>query len=172
MFKDWNILSYPKSSFSKSHKKIDWLINLVSAIRSTKVDLDVSPGSFIDISVDELNSEKKSIINDNSEVFRRLARISNIYNSKKDKKGVKIIVGRESITLYFDKNLNLFEQKEKILKRVNDIDKKVILISKKVENKSFLKNAPKEVVEKEKKSLIEYKIEVKKLNSILNSIKN
>jgi len=36
----------------------------------------------------------------------------------------------------------------------------------------FLKNAPKQIVEKEKKALIDCKIELKKLNSILNSIKN
>jgi len=35
-----------------------------------------------------------------------------------------------------------------------------------------LKNAPKQIVEKEKKVLIDCKIELKKLNSILNSIKN
>ena len=45
-------------------------------------------------------------------------------------------------------------------------------IDEKLKNKSFLKNAPKQIVAKEKKALIDYKIELKKLNSILNSIKN
>ena len=52
MFKDWNLLNIPNSSFNKSYQKIDWLIQLVTSIRSTKVDLDVSPGSFIDISTE------------------------------------------------------------------------------------------------------------------------
>ena len=42
----------------------------------------------------------------------------------------------------------------------------------KLKNKSFLKNAPKQVVDNEKKALTDYKIELKKLNHILNSIKN
>ena len=42
----------------------------------------------------------------------------------------------------------------------------------KLKNKSFLKNAPKSIVAKEKIALKDYKIELKKLNSILNSIKN
>jgi len=45
-------------------------------------------------------------------------------------------------------------------------------ISGKLKNKYFLRNAPKQIVEKEKKALVDYKIELKKLNSILNSIKN
>ena len=40
------------------------------------------------------------------------------------------------------------------------------------QNKLFLQKAPKHIVEKEKIALIDYKIELKKLNSILNSIKN
>ena len=100
MFKNWDIK--PKHSFSKSYNKIDWLINLVSIIRSTKVELNVPPGSFIDISTSELNSKKTTIINDNLEVFKRLGRVTNVNNLKSDKNGVKIIVGGESITLYFD----------------------------------------------------------------------
>ena len=68
MYKDWNIVK--QSNFKASYYKIDWLINAVTSIRSTKVDLNVSPGSFIDISTTELNSEKISIINDNLELFK------------------------------------------------------------------------------------------------------
>ena len=170
MFKDWNLLKH--SNFNKSYNKIDWLINLVSTIRSTKVDLNIPPGSFIDISIKELNSEKTKIIDNNLSVFKRLGRISKVTNSKLDKNGVKIIVGGETITLYFDQNLDLKEQKQKILTKVNGLDQRIIGINSKLKNKSFLKNAPKQIIQKEKKALIEYKVELKKLNSILNSIKN
>tara|TARA_B100000686_G_scaffold149207_1_gene156491 strand:+ start:57 stop:2696 length:2640 start_codon:yes stop_codon:yes gene_type:complete len=170
ILKDWDIKK--QSSFSKSYNKIEWLINFVADIRSTKVDLNVSPGSFIDISTTELNSEKISIINDNLELFKRLGRISNISHSPLDKNGVKIIVGGETVTLYFDQSLDLNEQRQKLSNRIKDLDHKILGIDKKLKNKSFLKNAPKQIVEKEKKALIDYKNELKKLNSILNSIKN
>ena len=172
MFKDWNLSTKLTPSFNQSYKKIDWLIHLVTNIRSTKVDLDVSPGSFIDISINELNKNRRSIIEDNLNVFKRLGRVSNIYDSKIDKKGIKIIVGRESITLYFDQNLDLIRQKQKIFTKVKDLDQKVAVITKKLKNKSFLQNAPKQIIEKDKKALIDYKFALKKLNSILNSIKN
>ena len=170
MFKNWDLKSQP--SFNKSYNKIDWLIQLVTGIRSTKVNLDISPGSFIDISIEELNSSKRSIIKDNFSLFKRLGRISNVYDSKKDKNVIKIIVGGETITLYFDQNLDFNSQKQKISKKVIDLDYKIKEINSKLKNKSFLKNAPKQIIEKEKKALIDYKNELKKLNSILNSIKN
>ena len=102
----------------------------------------------------------------------RLGRISNICDSKKDKNGIKIIVGGDDITLYFDQSLDLHGQKQKISEKVIDLDQKITVIANKLKNKSFLNNAPKRIVEKEKKALIDYKIELKKLNSIINSIKN
>jgi valyl-tRNA synthetase len=170
MFKNWDVK--PQSSFNKSYNKIDWLINLVRNIRSVKVDLNISPGSFINISISELNSNKISIINDNLEVFKRLGRVSEIGHSESNQNGIIIIVGGETVTLYFDQNLDLNQQKQKISSKVKDLDQKINGTKAKLKNKSFLKKAPKQIVEKEKKVLIDYKIELKKLNSILNSIKN
>ena len=115
---------------------------------------------------------KKSIINDNLNVFKRLGRVSNVNHSELSKSGVKIIVDGETLILNFDQSLNLKEQKQKIFDKVKDLNQKVSKIDEKLKNKSFLKNAPKQIVAKEKKALIDYKTELKKLNSILNSIKN
>ena len=170
MFKDWNLKS--QSSFNKSYIKIDWLIDLVSNIRSTKVNLGISPGSYIEVSINELSANKKNIINDNLDIFKKLGRISDICHSKLNKNGIKIIVGGETVILYFDQNLDLKGQKQKISSKVNDLNQDINKANKKLKNKSFLKNAPKQIVANEKKALIDYKIELKKLNSILNSIKN
>jgi len=170
MYKNWDFK--PQQSFNKSYKKIDWLIDLVTSIRSTKVNLNISPGSFIDISTSELNLDKTSILNDNLSVFKRLARVTNIVNTKPNNEGIKIIVKGETVTLYFDQNLDLNEQKHKLSNKVKELDNKINSLKTKLKNKSFLKNAPKQIVSKDKKALINYEIELKKLNSILNSIKN
>jgi valyl-tRNA synthetase len=170
IFKNWDIKS--QSSFNKSYNKIDWLIDLVRNIRSIKVDLNISPGSFINISISELSSNKISVINDNLDVFKRLGRVSEVNHSESNQNGVKIIVGGETVTIFFDQNWDLNQQKQKISSKVKDLDQKINAIRAKLKNKSFLKNAPKQIIEKEKKVLIDCKIELKKLNSILNSIKN
>jgi len=170
MYKNWDIKT--EQNFEKSHNKIDWLINLVTTIRSTKVNLNISPGAFIDISLAELSPDKIKIVNNNLNLFKRLGRVSGVTSAKSDKKGVKIIVGGETIILYFDKDIDLNEQKQKISNKVKELSQKIIGLNDKLKNKSFLKNAPKHIVEKEKSALIDCKSELKKLNSILNSIKN
>jgi valyl-tRNA synthetase len=170
MFKDWDLLK--QSNFSKNYNEIEWLINLVSSIRSTKVELNVAPGTFIDISTSELSPKKDKIIKGNLNLFKRLGRITNVNNLTVNKNEIKIIVDGETITLLFDQNLDFNELKQKITSKVKNLSDKILIISGKLKNKSFLKNAPKQIVDNEKKTLISYDIELKKLNSILNSIKN
>jgi len=141
MFKDWNIKS--QSSFNKSYSKIDWLIDLVTNIRSTKVNLGVSPGSFTDVSTTELTSSKKSIINDNLNVFKRLGRVSNISHSELNKDGVKIIVDGETLILYFDQSLDLKEQKQKISNKVKDLNQKISKSKRKVKKQIFFEKRSK-----------------------------
>ena len=149
MLKNWDLKHYYK--FRKSHVEIDWLIKIVTSIRSTKVALNVPPGTFIDISVEELKSKKSKIIHDNSIVLKRLGRISNINYSKTNKKGVKNVIGGETITLYFSQSLNLQEQFQRISNKADILGKKINEISHKLSNKSFLKNAPKQIINNEKK---------------------
>ena len=170
MYKDWDLKR--QSSFNKSHSKIDWLIDLVTNIRSTKVNLNISPGSFIEISTENLSLDKKAIIKNNLNVFKSLGRVSVVSDIELTKQGVKIVAGGETVKLYFDQNIDLNEQKQKISAKAKDLDKKVAQINAKLKNKSFLKNAPKQIVVKEKKNLIDHKNELKKLNSIINSINN
>ena len=172
MQKSWDLQVKPSENFKLSHRKIDWITKLVTNIRSTKVVLDVSPGDFIDVSIHELDKKKKTIIANNISVFMRLGRVSNIHEKKLDKQGINIVVGTETVTLYFSDNINLSNQKLKLSSKFKELENKVSNLSNKLKNKSFLENAPKTIVLREKKSLIDYKVELKKLNSILNSINN
>ena len=172
MYKDWILPFKVNNSFKKSHQKVDWLIQLVTNIRSTKVDLDVSPGAFIDISIEDLSTDKSNVIKDNIVVFKRLGRVNNIHNSKLNKNGINMIIGIDTVTLYFDDNVNLNDQITKLESKIKELDNKISSLNKKLKNNSFLENAPKLIVQKEKSSLQKYDIELKKLNTVLNSIKN
>ena len=61
-------------------------------------------------------------------------------------------------------NLKLYYQKiEKLSNQINALDKKL-------KNKAYVKNAPKEIVQNDKKLLKELTIEDRKLRSIVSSI--
>ena len=61
-------------------------------------------------------------------------------------------------------------QKNKILKKIEAIEKQKKQLSFKLQNKAFLKNAPRDVVQNDKDLLRDLIIEDSKLRSIVSSI--
>ena len=57
MYSNWITGNYKKG---KEFKDVEKIINIISQIRSFKNELNVSPGSFIDISLSKINTNKKS----------------------------------------------------------------------------------------------------------------
>ena len=58
------------------------MIKLVSLIRSTKVILQVPPGSFVDICLDYLPKDKQTFLDRNFLIFKKAARIENYFKKK------------------------------------------------------------------------------------------
>ena len=78
----------------------------------------------------------------------------------------------QTLSQIFKQNFDIKAQKQKIANKVEKLTHEIKKITEKLKNKSFLRNAPKQIVSREKNALINNKNELKKLNSILNSIKN
>ena len=77
---------------------------------------------------------------------------------------------KEKISLKFNEDIDLNSQKERILQKINNLNAQINALNKKLENKSFLNNAPKEIVYNDKNLLKELTIEEEKLRSIVLSI--
>ena len=61
-------------------------------------------------------------------------------------------------------------QKERILQKINLINKQISELNIKLKNKAFVTNAPKEIVQNNKNLVKELTIEDEKLRSIVSSI--
>ena len=75
MLKNWLSGETNKDS---STEQVENIINIISEIRSFKNELNVSPGSFIDVSISNINKNQKDFINTNEIILKKLGRINNI----------------------------------------------------------------------------------------------
>ena len=66
---------------------------------------------------------------------------------------------------------NVKKEKSRIEKKVEDLEKYLTGVDKKLENKSFLKRAPKDVVDKEKAKRDKFTEQVKTLRENLQALK-
>ena len=83
---------------------------------------------------------------------------------------IEILVLKEKLALKFDEDVDIVSQKNKILKKLESIEVQRNKLNDKLQNKAYLKNAPKEIVQNDKELLKDLIIEDNKLRSIVSSI--
>ena len=159
------------SSFNQSSLEIETLIQIISSIRSTKVQLNIPPKEYCNIIFFNETKKIKKSINSNVDIIKQVGRVNNIVvKEDKHKNVIQIIVLNEKIGLEFDTNIDVQSQIKRLLEKQNEIENKINLLNKKLSNNEYLKKAPKDIVDTDKDLLIDLKIEQIKLKSILSSI--
>jgi len=167
---DWPV---PKTiqSYKKNSEEIDCIIEIITAIRSTKVQLNVPPKEYCSITFFNESKKTKKFINDNKEIIKQVGRVTNIsLKPNPGSKIIQIVVLKEKIGLKFETSIDLNSQKNRLENKVNELKKKIFLITQKLNNKNYVKKAPKVIVANDIVLLKDLNIELTKLKSIVSSI--
>ena len=163
---------YPRQKiFNKNHENVNNLIELISNIRSTKAELNIPPKLYCDIIFSEESKKIKLLINQNINLIKQVGRVNKFHNQVDFKKNmVEILVLKEKLSLKFNEEIDILSQKNKILQKIENIEKQKNKLNDKLNNKAYLKKAPKEIVQNDKDLLEDLIIEDNKLRSIVSSI--
>ncbi len=158
------------NKFNKNQININNTIELISNIRSTKSELKITPKLFCDISFSNKSKKLKKLVSSYFTLIKQVGRVNNIVKDNKDKNSIDLLVLKEKFSIIFSEEVELTSQKERILQKVENLKVKITGLNTKLKNKAYVKNAPKEIVQKDKKLLKELTIEDEKLRSIVSSI--
>ena len=151
---------------------INWLIKIVGLIRSTKVILQVSPGNFVDICVDNLSKNKKDFLDRNFLIFKKASRVENLFKKNEKNENILSLYSEgDAILIKFSTEISLKEQIAKVKQKIEVIKNNINISKGKLANKSFINKAPKDIVDKEKDILKNLVNDLNQLESII-SIKN
>ena len=164
--------NWPTGKINKDNntEQVENIINIISEIRSFKNELNVSPGSFIDMSINNINDDQKDFINNNEIILKKLGRINNILSDDLDKPAATMVVSGNLFKIYFDKDVDLKLIKENLTSKQNRIQDEMNKISQRLENKSFVDRAPKEIVEQEKTNYNDLKNDIDKISVTIKGI--
>ena len=169
MYTSW--IKDRKAQKDKETTNVNQLIDVISEIRSFKNELNVSPGSFIDISIKNVSKNKKNLFLKNEVVLKKLGRINSIFTEDSSNESANLVISGEIFKIYFDKSVDLNIIKDNLTKKYNKLSKELESISKKLDNKSFAERAPKHIVEQEKNTYNELKSNIDKINLTIKSLK-
>ncbi len=159
------------NKFNKNHTNINNIIELISNIRSAKAELKIKPKLFCDLIFPETSNKLKNLTVNNFSIVKQVGRVNNILKRKhNDNNSIDILVLKEKLSLRFSENVNLVSQKDRIFQKIEVISKQLNILHNKLKNKAYLKKAPKDIVQNDKRLIKELTIEDKKLRSIVSSI--
>ena len=167
MFSNW---ISGKAKKDKDFKEVEKVINIISQIRSFKNELNVSPGSFIDISLGKINKKNQVFFKDNEIVLKKLGRINNFFNKDVNKPSATLVIGGDLFKLYFEENVDLNLIKENLISKQRKNETEMDKISSRLKNKNFVDRAPKYIVDQEKTNYNNLKKDIKKISLTVESL--
>ncbi|WP_057896179.1 valine--tRNA ligase [Liquorilactobacillus oeni] len=160
---------------STAEKQMENLIELIKAVRNSRVEANAPMSSAIDIFIKTKNDETKKIFETNTDYIERFC------HSKKLEIGsdvaaphlaiTSVITGAE-VFLPLADLVDLDEEIIRLQKEAAKLNSEVARAEKKLSNERFVANAPTEVVEKERQKLVDYKAKSASTNERIKQIKN
>ena len=152
-------------------KDIDFIINFITDLRSIKANLNIAPGSFVNLGINELPKKFQKIINSNELIVKRLGRITNFNIDKSSTKTGKVVLSNNKLSISFGEDLNLEQLISTLDKKIKILENQIKISENKLKNENFIKKAPKIIIKQEKDLLESGKSEYKNLLEIINSLK-
>ena len=126
-------------------------IDIVSAIRSIRVEKNIPNKSRPTILLKNVNQEKKIIIEENNSLILNLAKLNQIkFLSKQHEENEKSIVTTvDEIILMIptDGLIDIEAEKNRLSKELENITNEIEIIDKRLNNPSFIEKAPPKVIE-------------------------
>lgn len=177
MVEKWPEGESGKGKVERVEDDFELLQNIIVGIRSLRADYKIDPVKKLDVIISA--GDKKDLLQENSEVIKRLERLEDLKIEIKAKKpegfvgfvegGVEVFV-KIFVGTGLDLSAQVEKQKQRLNQEITELEKYTSSLDKKLSNKKFVANAPEEVVTKEKEKLEEGKVKLKKLKGQLGNL--
>ncbi|MGQ2909337.1 MAG: valine--tRNA ligase [Aliihoeflea sp.] len=166
---------WPKPDFEDADAaaEINWLIDIVSGIRSVRSEMNVPPAAIAPLVIVGGNAATRERIGRHEPAIRRLARVGDIgFASEAPKGAAQIVVGEATACLPLGDLIDLQAEAARLSKEITKLNGEAQRIEKKLSNEKFVANAPDEIVAAEREKLAEFRQAKTKLESALARVRD
>ena len=142
---------------SLAREEIEWVIRLITEIRSVRAEMNVPPSAKIPMLLSGASAETLARLDRQRNLVTTLARISEVEEQSGDLPGgsVQIVVDEATIILPLANVIDLERERDRLTKAVVKLDGQIGGMTKKLANKGFTDKAPAEVVANQRERLTE-----------------
>ncbi|KAB2857803.1 MAG: class I tRNA ligase family protein, partial [Bauldia sp.] len=145
---EWPILDFEDETAAG---EINWLIEVITAIRSVRSEMNVPAGAMVTLSVAGAAFRTAARLQAHDVAIRRLARVEAIHLAHAPLKGaVQIVVGEATLSMPLAGIVDLDAERTRLEKELDRIAKDVAKVDAKLNNPQFMAKAPEDVVEEQR----------------------
>ena len=166
--------SWPKYDIARdadADTEIQWVLDLITEIRSLRNDLGVPAGSKIPLSLVKAGPVIEDRAVRHEDILKRLARLEDIIVSDTVPTGaVSTVVGDTVVALNIADQIDVAEARKRLDKEIAQLDKDIMSTEKKLGNEAFVSKAPPEIVEENRERIVDWTDRREKLKAARKSL--
>ncbi|MCF6321697.1 MAG: valine--tRNA ligase [Rhizobiaceae bacterium] len=153
--------------------EINWLIKLVSDIRSVRAEMGIKPGLMMAMFIIDADEQLQKRIETHRAAIGRLARVESIELAITAPKGsAQIVIDDATYCLPLEGIVDFSEERSRLENELKNLDQEISRLDKKLSNERFVANAPDEVVKNERAKLAQYQSQKDKISAAFARIEN
>ncbi|WP_026481558.1 valine--tRNA ligase [Ahrensia sp. 13_GOM-1096m] len=165
---------WPEAAFSddEAADEINWLIELVSGIRSVRAEMNVPPSAKAPLIFVDAGDVTRGRMERNAAAIQWLARVEALSVADVAPEGsAQIVVGESTACLPLGSLVDVAAESARIEKAIGKVRGDMAKIEGKLNNEKFVQNAKPEVVQAEREKLAEFKPTLENLEAALARVK-
>jgi valyl-tRNA synthetase len=155
----------------KAAEEVNWVIDLISEIRSLRSEMNVPAGSMLPLTITGAGKETKARSKRYESFLKRMARLSNIAIADAPPQGsAQFVLGEATMALALANVIDLSAEQERLTKEIGKLEQEIEKIDARLANEQFMAKAPEEVVEENRERRAEAEATALKLRAALKRL--
>ncbi|MDR6290168.1 valyl-tRNA synthetase [Inquilinus ginsengisoli] len=137
---------------SQAAAEMDWVIRLISAIRTIRSEMNVPPAAELTATLRDASAETQRRLDTHGALIRRLARLAaiDVSDAAPAKGAAQAVIDEATLVLPLAGIIDLDKERARLTKEIDRLAGEVEKVDRKLGNAQFLEKAPDEVVEEQR----------------------
>lgn len=136
---------------------------VITGVRAVRAEMNIPPAMRSDLFI---RSDDGQSLKSNRRLICDLAKVNALTiqsNIERPSKSATVVVGRKELFIPLGDLIDVDTEKRRLAEKIESLDERLSSVAAKLNNHDFINRAPKEVVERERKKLVDMKENLSKL---------
>lgn len=144
------------SQATDAAQEVDWLIRLVTEIRSVRSELNVPAGAMVHLQVKDAGSVARSRFQTHSATIQRLARVEQVaFTITSPRQAASMVLDEMTVYLPLIGLIDMAQERIRLEKEIQKLKQEITKLNLKLDNQEFVAKAPQDVVAEQRQRLEE-----------------